>query len=306
MARCLNEVVVGVDGSRESIAALQWALAHVVPHGRVHAVHVVIPAEELALDAVLGDSVALQHHRERALREEWIPQARSEDDPDVTVVVQVAEGSVAERLVAVAGEAGADLIAVGHHPRARFGPRLVGHVTAKLLHGADRPVTIVPAGWERIDHDDRPIAVGVGVSHGTDAAIRWVLAHQDLAETGLLLVHALGPRSVFRPDGWLDVIARYIDPSVVREWVERDLLDAAEALRRQSGSEIGVDVVVASGHTGARLAEAGASAACLVIGRGEPPFVRTHTIAPYLKHAITHAPCPVVVVPAATSSRHDA
>jgi nucleotide-binding universal stress UspA family protein len=299
MARCLNDVVVGVDGSSESVAALQWALAHVVPHGRVHAVHVVVPAEELALDAALGDSVAFQHHRERELRDVWIPQARSDDDPEIAVVVELTEGSVADRLLAVADAAGAEVVAVGHHPRARFGPRLVGHVTARLLRSADRPIAIVPLAWEQPDHDGRPVAVGVGVSQGTDAAIRWVLAHRDLAETGLLLVHALGPRSVFRPDGWLDVIAHYLDPTVVREWVERDLLDAAEVLRRQTGDEIDVNVAVESGRTGARLVEAGGAASCLVVGRGEPPFIRSHKIAPYLKHAITHAPCPVVVVPAA-------
>jgi hypothetical protein len=35
----------------------------------------------------------------------------------------------------------------------------------------------------------------------------------------------------------------------------------------------------------------------LVIGRSEPPFVGQHVMAPYLHHALAHAPCPIAVVP---------
>lgn len=296
MGRCLDDVVVGVDGSDASIDAIRWALAHVRPHGHVHAVHVIGPAEELALDAALGDSVALQRHREHELRELWIPKARTVADLETDVEPLVLEGAVADRLLGVARGVGADVVAVGHHEQAR-GPQLVGHVTATLLRHLELPLAIVPLGWVPGD-DHRPVAIGVGVSRGTTAAVRWVMEHESVAGAGVLLVHALGPRSVFRPDGWLDAVAYHLDPTVLPTWVEQDLLDAAEDVRSRTGADVDVAIAVQPGRTGARLAEAGAAARLLVIGRGEPPFVRRHTIAPYLRHVIVHAPCPILVVPA--------
>jgi nucleotide-binding universal stress UspA family protein len=128
--------------------------------------------------------------------------------------------------------------------------------------------------------------------------LRWTLTHPTLVRNGLLLVHAYGPRSIFRPEGWLDVLAYHLDPTVLTEWVEEDLLDLARRLQTETGTDVSVTVSVQPGRTGPRLVDAGEAAGMLVVGRAEPPFIRSRTIAPYLRHAIVHAPCPVVVVPA--------
>lgn len=94
------------------------------------------------------------------------------------------------------------------------------------------------------------------------------------------------------------MLAYHLDPSVIPNWVEQDLLDLANDLRGRAGANVDVAVSVRPGRIGARLVEAGATASMLVIGRGEPPFIRNHAIAPHLRHAIVHAPCPIVVVPA--------
>ena len=205
--------------------------------------------------------------------------------------------SVAATLLETADEIGAEAVVVGHHMVAR--PQLVGHVTGSLLHDSAIPVVIVPSDWSSDRTDGRPVAIGVGVSRGTRAALEWVLGHVGLCADGLLLVHAHGLRSVFRPEGWLDAVAYHLDPTVLSEWIEDDLADLAQQMRREAGIEVDIAVSVRPGRTGARLVDAGAGASMLVIGRGEPPFIRSHTIAPYLRHAIVHAPCPVVVAPAA-------
>lgn len=277
-AQGMADLVVGIDGSPASTAALRWALDQVGPGGRVHAAQVVGPGES-ALDA------------------RWITETVA-DVSGSRVDSLTREGSVTEELLRLADEVAADAIVVGHHSQPRHGLRFVGHVTAKLLHGAERPVIVVPRDWDPARTGDRPAAVGVGVSRGTEAALRWVLGHPGLVRHGLLLVHAYGPRSLFRTDGWLDVLAYHLDPSVLPTWVEHDLLALAEELQAETGTNVDVDVSVQPGRTGAQLVEAGASAGLLVVGRGEPAFIRSRTIAPYLRHAIAHAPCPVVVVPA--------
>lgn len=287
----LDDLVVGLDGSAASAAALRWSVAQVGPAGRVHAVRVV--------DAD-ADTDALDDE----LRGTWIPDALdvgSDGRSRTTVDAVVLTGDAPGELVRYADRIDAGAVVVGHHAHARFGPRLVGHVTATLLHEAERPVVVVPTDWEPARTDGRPVAVGVGVAAGTETAVRWAIVQPAARDHGLLLVHALGPRTVFRPDGWLDVLAYHLDPTVLTEWVEQDLFDLADRIGDETGVEVDVDVDVTvsvrPGRTGARLVEAGAGAGMLVVGRGEPAFVRSHAIAPYLRHAILHATCPVVVVP---------
>ena len=292
----VRSVVVGLDGSESSLVALRWAAAQVGPEGRVHAAHVV-PLEDLPLDGEPEDGVHLALHRADELRGRWIAAAGLDGGDDRLDTV-VREGEVARELVQIAEDVGADAIAVGHHAQARFGPRVVGHVTATLLHASDRPVVVVPLDWTPERTDGRAIAVGVGVAEGTEAALHWALAQPEAVRSGLLLAHAYGPRTLFRPEGWLGVIAYYLDPSVLPDWVEQDMLELATRLEAEAGVDVEVSVSVESGRTGARLVAAGTGASMLVVGRGEPPFIRSHAIAPYLRHAIVHAPCPVVVVPA--------
>lgn len=295
-ASLLPVVVVGLDGSPESEVALRWAASQAAPDGRLHAVHAVHPADALARDAVLADSVRDQHRRESELDEEWLAPVRTSD---LELHPEVREGAAATVLLDVAEETDADVIVVGHHPSARFGPRLVGHVTSELLRHAHLPVVIVPSSWVPDGDPDAPVVVGVGVSSGTRAALAWTLAHTDLTAGGLSLVHALGRRSMFRQGGLLDLLAYHLDPSVLPGWVEADLTELAEQACRDAGlDDVDVLVSVDSGRTGVVLAEAGRSARLLVIGRGEPPFVRRHTIAPYLRHALVNATCPIAVVPA--------
>lgn len=275
----LTDLVVGLDGSPSSAAALRWASSQLGPGGRVHAAHVAGSGEEA--------------HR----RDGWLPSAL-EGVPDRSIEPVLREGSVAVELLRLADEVGAGAVVVGHHAASGHGLRLVGHVTATLLRSAARPVVIVPLEWDPDRTVARPIAVGVGSRRGTEAALRWVLTYPALARHGLLLAHAYGPRSMFRAEGWLDVLAYHLDPTVLPQWVEEDLLDVAEQMEAETGNDVDITVSVRPGRAGPQLVAAGASAAMLVVGRDAPPFLGNAAIAPYLRHAIVHAPCPVVVVPA--------
>ncbi|MFP5487209.1 MAG: universal stress protein, partial [Acidimicrobiia bacterium] len=232
----LGELVVGLDGSAASAAALRWSVKAVGRQGRVHAV------------AVADDGLDV-----RELRDTWVPSALADTttDENGTVDTVVLEGDAPDELLRCARDVGADAVVVGHHARPRFGPRVVGHVTATLLHDADRPIIVVPTDWRPTDTVGRPVAVGVGVSAGTEAAVRWAIAQPAAHEDGLLLAHAYGPRTIFRPDGWLDVLAYHLDPTVLPEWVEQDLLDLADRVGAETGVDVDVDVAVRPGRAGA-------------------------------------------------------
>lgn len=301
----LQQLVVGVDGSEESAAALRWASESLAPGGRLHAVHTVSFAAELAVDAVLGDSVGLRHRRESDLASAWIASVA---DADVTLTTEVVEGGVAESLLVSAAQLDADAVVLGHHPHTRFGPQMVGHVTADVLRHARRPVVVIPSGWvagegdsgdrDRHDGDEAPIVVGVGVAAATRVALTWATRQARATGAGISLVHALGPRSLFRQDGLLDVLAYHIDQTMVAQWVEEDLLEMADRICEAAGDGVELTIDVRPGRIGPRLVEAGAGARLLVIGREGHAFSR-YSMASYLRHAIRHATCPVVVVPVA-------
>lgn len=290
----LREIVVGVDGSEASDAALRWAADHVAPGGRVHAVHVVGYVDELAVDAALGDSVAMRHRRDRELA------ARTDEtlaglDRDVEWGTEVREGAVAATLTDVGRQRDADAIAVGHHPSPRFGARVVGHVTADLIAHSDRPTIVVPAAW-RDDVGGSPVVVGVGVTAATRAALRWGLDRAADEQTGIVLVHALGPRSLFRPDGALDVLGYYLDPAVVTRWVEEDVEEVAQQISAEAGADVEMTISIAPGRIGRRLLDAGDRARLLVVGLGGAPF-RRHAMARSLRTVVAGAVCPVAIVP---------
>ncbi|MDJ0770168.1 MAG: universal stress protein [Ilumatobacter sp.] len=287
-----SRLVVGLDGSDESMVALRWAAAALQPGGNLHAVHVVSAMGELAADAVMGDSVSFRHHREDEL-DRWLEPL---DDDECEVEGRVVEGTPAPELLAAAAHLEPDAIVVGHHPKSRFGPQLVGSVTAELLRETECPVIVVPGTWDPQSAADAPIVVGVGVGEATHAAIRFGLSMALDTGAGLSLVHALGPRSMFRPDGMLDVLAYYVDPSLLPQWVEEDLWETASEIEASTEHGVEMSLTVERGRIGHKLLQAGEHAQLLVIGRGEPPF-RGRTMAPFLHRALTHATCPIAVVP---------
>jgi nucleotide-binding universal stress UspA family protein len=263
-ASCLRRIVVGVDGSSGADVALDWSRRVVGVDGTLHVVHVVVDDEPVP-----------------------------EHDDDVLVV---RAPTVVTGIAHLAEQVGADAVVVGHHPRPRFGPRVVGHVTARLLDESPRPVIVVPE--HAPPSDDAPIVVGVGVADPTRAALRWGMVMARDTGRGLSLVHALAARSMFRPDGLLDLVAWYLDSSVLTSWREEDVAELAAEVRDETDGPAGYEIDVRHDRVGHRLVEAGEGAGILVIGRHDPVFDVEQAMAAYLHHALTHAPCPVALIPA--------
>jgi nucleotide-binding universal stress UspA family protein len=139
-------LVAGVDGSRDALQVLAWALAEAAAHQEV--LHVVrawtvieaIPRAEVPF----GIAPTVQECR-RAIEQEVghvIADARrSSACPDVEVVVHAVLGAPAPSLVAVARRA--RLLVVGHRGRGVL-PLMLGSVTEHVLANARCPVAVVP------------------------------------------------------------------------------------------------------------------------------------------------------------------
>jgi nucleotide-binding universal stress UspA family protein len=140
-----NVLVVGVDGSPESGAALGFAVAEARRRGAVLRVVVAyerpvdwaaaygLPAPASAVE--LRASVVAQTRRavDRVLATDPAP-------PKVEIVTRV--GPAAQALVAAAE--GADLLVLGHQGRGGYASMLIGSVCLECLVHAPCPVTVVP------------------------------------------------------------------------------------------------------------------------------------------------------------------
>jgi nucleotide-binding universal stress UspA family protein len=135
-------IVVGVDGSSESQAALDWAIDLARD---TNATVVAVHATEIALSSMFPSATApdydeVRRQLEQVVRDDWCRALAVADVPS-EVVVQ--DGGPALVLIAVADRDGARTIVVG--PRGEGGSPGVplGSVGFHLAQYANRPVTIV-------------------------------------------------------------------------------------------------------------------------------------------------------------------
>jgi nucleotide-binding universal stress UspA family protein len=148
----VETIVVGVDGSAESRAALAWALAEARLRGaRVLAVHAWTAPEAYAFDAPTATmpamADALRQVGERVL-ESAVSETVAAAGVDVPVERRVVDAGPAEALLAAAGDAA--LVVVGSRGRGGFASLLLGSVSHQVAQHAPCPVVIV-RGEERAE-----------------------------------------------------------------------------------------------------------------------------------------------------------
>ncbi len=138
-----GDIVVGVDESAVSVAALRWAMSEAAESGRT-VVALRAWTFEPVLDlhsAVSGSPRAVEevHRRELAAA---IEQAR-EGGSDVPVRTDLVEHSPAFALIEASKTA--SMIVLGSHGRGRLLTMLVGSVAEQCLREASCPVVVIPA-----------------------------------------------------------------------------------------------------------------------------------------------------------------
>lgn len=290
--KCL---VVGVDGSSDSIAALAWAARTVGSNGTVHAVHALASEPAVVVAGGGGPHSPPDPHRALdVLTDEWVVGARDECSD---VRCRVVDDAPADALVDTAELFDADGIVTG--PGTRTDPSTgVGRVTERLLHRSGRPVVVVRAGADRPLEAGRSIVVGVGAPAATRSAIAWAARLAAERKMALQLVNATARHRMFGPDGALALLAYYIDPALLARWAEADRLRLAESVRRAAPGQLEITWTSSMGRPVPRLVEMAADAALVVIGRQADGRLCDHFTVCAIHHVLTHAPCPVVIVPA--------
>lgn len=308
-------VVVGVDGSEDSLAALAWAVDLVGPEGSVHAVHAVhapTPADQvrgrLSSDLPADTETMGAYPTPEERLETWTASVKASSLAKETANITgyVVNSSCSRALLDVAEATEAEMVVVGSHGPARHRSRMVGAAIHSLLHDSDLPVAVVRSGQGRLVRPGRIMIVGIGSGAATAAALAWAGSFATANSLAVRLVHAATyqPRPVFNLERAmkkaLEKAAFLFDPEELRLWAESDLSQLADDLRSRTGdASVNVTVTAELGRPGPVLVTAAepSDVSLIVMGKHFDSPITGYFTTSSLHYVLTHSPCPVVVVP---------
>jgi nucleotide-binding universal stress UspA family protein len=299
----MNGIVIGIDESAGSVAALRWALREaavqnwppltavlgwgtldrycVVLGQRFHRGYDLQDADD-ALQAIIEKAVGVEPARRFHRRVVCDDGARA--------------------LLASAGEA--DLLVVGARGGGGFRDLELGSVAEQCLHHARCPVAVVRrtartdtgAGTSAPPPSVGRVVVGVDGSEGAQGALRWAIGEAGAHGATLEVLHVWRPvLGVGEPFDSFPTEAAGVEAGQRRA---RHLVDVAVDWEDTSGLAARPTVTVVLGSPSAVLLAVAERADLVVVGsRGRGGFAGLGLGS--VGHQVArHAPCPVVVVPA--------
>ncbi|MFI1016835.1 universal stress protein [Streptomyces sp. NPDC020965] len=289
-------VTVGLDGSRESLAAAEWAAREAKLRGLPLRLVNVWETVPLVQAPFLGGETQ-QHWSEQIPRE--ASEALRLRHPELDVTAEQLTGRPAEVLTEAAGEA--DLLVLGSRGLSGIGGYLVGSVGQAVIARAERPVVLVrpaePTGDGEAAAEEAqevpygPVVLGLDTNDPYDELIEFAFDAAGRRSTPLRVVH-----------GWnLPPYFAYglpPDPELNDRLAEEEAATLAETLSPWRRKYPSVEVVEESrpGKAVDQLVDASRDAALLVVGRRvrRSPFSRIGSVAHAVLH---HATAPVAVIP---------
>jgi len=294
----LRPVAVGVDGSRESLAAADWAareaLRRRVPLRLVHAWEGGIPPD----GSELPELEAPRYWARRILR--GAMDQLGERYPQVDLSADQISRPACDALIAAGDEA--ELLVLGSRAFSGFGGFMAGSVALAAVAHVARPVVLVRAGHSLEDEhmrdtQDRPsahtpyrgVVVGVDPAHSCGELLGFAFESAALRAAPLRVVHTWQIPYVPRA---LDEKAR----KAVREAAGR-VVDSVVRPWQEKYPTVAVTTLLAEGRTARHLLDAAQDAGLLTVGRKIRP-ARLGTHAGPVAHAVMHhVRCPVAIVP---------
>ncbi|MDA4105972.1 universal stress protein [Mycolicibacterium holsaticum] len=192
-------ILVAVDGSPESEAAVRWAAREAAMHGRqVTLMHVIAPVEvtwpvtylQSSFDEWQEENGAQVIEQARKTFQESVGAA---DAPAVHTTVE--HGPIASTLVTATADAW--MVVAGTRGMGVIGRALLGSISNGLLHYAHCPVAIVPTDEAQNPDPAAPVLLGIDGSPASDGATS--LAFDEASRRGveLIALHAWSDNRVF-------------------------------------------------------------------------------------------------------------
>ncbi|AWZ03475.1 MULTISPECIES: universal stress protein [unclassified Streptomyces] len=286
-----DRILVGLDGSAESIAAAHWAAREALLRGvPLHLVH----AEEWSTPfdiPVATDDV--RRHWSQALLNEAADELRTRHR-ELEVDIRSFDGKPAAMLAAVA--AGASMIVLGSRGLGTVTGFVLGSVGMAVIQATVRPVVMVRASEDTAPHPDgrhapRDVVVGVDIGGPCDALLAFAFEEAARRACALRVRHSwsmpplVGYGAAYDPrvHAQLEMSAKASMEDVLKPW--RDKYPAVDVTSRAS-----------AGHASTELLDGGSEAGLIVVGRRiRRSSIGTH-IGPVTHAVLHHAKAPVAVI----------
>lgn len=283
-------ITVGVDGSAESLAAVDWAAREAVLRGMpLRIVHAWL-WQPLDIP-VVQDRETQAKSAHAVLREAETRVAGRY--PALTVTSQVVQDTPVAALLREA--AAAEMLVLGSRGHGALVGFLLGSFGQQVIAAARRPVISVRARDGQTPTEGGEIVVGQqGTSEDSDAVLGFAFEEAAARGVGVRAVRAwsLPPVLAYSPGSML-----LADEAGGLEPFEKKALAEALAPWRERFPDVPVTEHVEMGSAGQVLLSALPNARLLVVGRRTrraPVGTRIGSVA---HAALHHAPCPVAVVP---------
>jgi nucleotide-binding universal stress UspA family protein len=252
-----NEILVGVDGSTQSRAALRFAATEAHRHSAVLRIVAAYRYEWRA--ARFGGAEKV----ERTVRERYeeivgiAEQDARAAAPEVTVTAAAVAGDAGEVLVDAAHNA--KRLIVGNRGHGGFGSLMLGSVSQYVATHARIPVIVVRGDSDTVE---KPVVVGVDHSSRSELAIGTAFEEAAVRHTGVIAMHAY---AVPLPAWTAGRAPIPYDPERVRLAAVDDL-NTALAPWRDRHPDVPVEAVVGEGGAARMLVDVSHSAALVVVG----------------------------------------
>ncbi|MFI1485147.1 universal stress protein [Streptomyces sp. NPDC020747] len=286
-------VTVGIDGSRASLDAADWAAREAERRGVT--LRLLHAGDDPDAPAGPSGGVPVRTTLDRAAVQ------LSYGHPALDIIARRADTPAVPALVAAAAES--ETLVLGSRGFSGFAGFLVGSVALAVAARAERPVVLVRAG--ELPEDERmpvdgttaptrapylPVVLGLDLAHPADDLIGHAFDTATVRSAPLHVVHAWTPSP---RRGYLDG-GRTPGDTADQEDAKCRSLAVTLLPWRHKYPETEVTERVAHGHAGHHLLQASTRAGLLVIGRRASAGPGLGRAARSLVH---HSTCPVAVVP---------
>ncbi|MEO6703823.1 MAG: universal stress protein [Jatrophihabitantaceae bacterium] len=292
-------IVVGIDASPDSGAALRWAVKQArACHRPVRVIYAYPWLEAVQTEQHIVSAPELSATTAQAHAQQFVEQAilSLADDPELSIEA-VAIGGSADHVLCRESDS-AYLVVVGSRKLHAVGSYLLGSVGQAVANNAHCPTVVVRA------EPDPGLAAEVVVGVSADASAEPVLAFafEQASWLGarLRVVHGwkspIGPRSTLFP-------LEFSEPNIDELSSEAAQLDLAELIAGWQDKFSDVEVISEAryGHPTSILVEESVGKQLLVVGNStHHPLIGT-VLGSVSLGVLHHAACPVAVVPLATS-----
>ena len=271
-------VIVGADGSRESLRAVEWAAREAALRGT--ALHIVaVPPLPRRMTVTSASPGTVTDVVERSTSDALAAAAQqaAAQQPGLAIETHLVAGAPAEVLSDAAGDAA--LLVLGSRGAGGFSALVLGSVSRYVATHAPGPVVVA---HEETTSADREIVVGVRDPAQAEAALGFGFEEAALRHARLRAVHA-----------WSSAVPGHTEAPAE----ETSRLESAVAAWQEKFPEVEASVEVVHAHPGRVLAGSSARADLVVLGRHAPGGSRRSGIASVTHAVLGHAHGPVATVP---------